>query len=242
MVAEYTGMTCQPHKAIVGVNAFQHESGIHQDGMIKNKATYVPGRVPVWGEARERGGERARRRSVLLRRKRAREGGRAKRAHVVLRRKRASDRKIRRRAHLRQKQARSKKACPSASEAGSFARGLEGARAKRVRTKCSSVAEAGCFARGLSGGDPPNPPYCRRGRTCARPHMCSAAHVLGRTCTLTPPAAGEGANARTVPPLLLLELPVAAEVAHVLGTLHPPPSARPANWKCSPPSLRSCSP
>lgn len=40
MVAEYTGMICQPHKAIVGVNAFQHESGIHQDGMIKNKGTY----------------------------------------------------------------------------------------------------------------------------------------------------------------------------------------------------------
>ena len=40
MVAEYTGMKCQPHKAIVGANAFQHESGIHQDGMIKNKATY----------------------------------------------------------------------------------------------------------------------------------------------------------------------------------------------------------
>ncbi|KAI2496664.1 LeuA allosteric (dimerization) domain [Fragilaria crotonensis] len=40
MVAEYTGMMVQPHKAIVGANAFQHESGIHQDGMIKNKATY----------------------------------------------------------------------------------------------------------------------------------------------------------------------------------------------------------
>jgi len=40
MVAEYTGMSCQPHKAIVGANAFQHESGIHQDGMIKNKSTY----------------------------------------------------------------------------------------------------------------------------------------------------------------------------------------------------------
>ena len=40
MVAEYTGMPCQPHKAIVGANAFQHESGIHQDGMIKNKETY----------------------------------------------------------------------------------------------------------------------------------------------------------------------------------------------------------
>mmetsp|Transcript_23812 Transcript_23812/g.39362 ORF Transcript_23812/g.39362 Transcript_23812/m.39362 type:complete len:657 (+) Transcript_23812:138-2108(+) len=40
MVAEYTGMKVQPHKAIVGANAFQHESGIHQDGMIKNKKTY----------------------------------------------------------------------------------------------------------------------------------------------------------------------------------------------------------
>lgn len=40
MVTEFTGMTCQPHKAIVGANAFQHESGIHQDGMIKNKLTY----------------------------------------------------------------------------------------------------------------------------------------------------------------------------------------------------------
>lgn len=40
MVSEYTGMACQPHKAIVGSNAFQHESGIHQDGMIKNKSTY----------------------------------------------------------------------------------------------------------------------------------------------------------------------------------------------------------
>jgi len=40
MVAEYTGMICQPHKAIVGANAFQHESGIHQDGMIKDKSTY----------------------------------------------------------------------------------------------------------------------------------------------------------------------------------------------------------
>jgi len=40
MVSEYTGMICQPHKAIVGANAFKHESGIHQDGMIKNKSTY----------------------------------------------------------------------------------------------------------------------------------------------------------------------------------------------------------
>jgi len=40
MVTEYTGMAVQPHKAIVGANAFAHESGIHQDGMLKNKSTY----------------------------------------------------------------------------------------------------------------------------------------------------------------------------------------------------------
>ena len=40
MVAEYSNMAVQPHKAIVGANAFAHESGIHQDGMLKNKLTY----------------------------------------------------------------------------------------------------------------------------------------------------------------------------------------------------------
>ena len=40
MVSEYSGMLVQPHKAIVGANAFAHESGIHQDGMLKNKLTY----------------------------------------------------------------------------------------------------------------------------------------------------------------------------------------------------------
>lgn len=40
MVADYTGMPVQPHKAIVGANAFAHESGIHQDGMLKFKGTY----------------------------------------------------------------------------------------------------------------------------------------------------------------------------------------------------------
>ncbi|XP_020101772.1 2-isopropylmalate synthase A-like isoform X2 [Ananas comosus] len=40
MVQEYTGLHVQPHKAIVGANAFAHESGIHQDGMLKNKETY----------------------------------------------------------------------------------------------------------------------------------------------------------------------------------------------------------
>ena len=40
MVSEYSGMVIQPHKAIVGMNAFAHESGIHQDGMLKSKETY----------------------------------------------------------------------------------------------------------------------------------------------------------------------------------------------------------
>ena len=40
MVAEEMGMMVQANKAIVGENAFAHSSGIHQDGMIKNRETY----------------------------------------------------------------------------------------------------------------------------------------------------------------------------------------------------------
>ena len=40
MVMMYTGMPIQPNKAIVGANAFAHEAGIHQDGMLKNHQTY----------------------------------------------------------------------------------------------------------------------------------------------------------------------------------------------------------
>jgi 2-isopropylmalate synthase len=40
MVSGFTGIIVQPNKAIVGENAFAHESGIHQDGMLKNKQTY----------------------------------------------------------------------------------------------------------------------------------------------------------------------------------------------------------
>jgi 2-isopropylmalate synthase len=40
MVSGFTGIIVQPNKAIVGDNAFAHESGIHQDGMIKNRQTY----------------------------------------------------------------------------------------------------------------------------------------------------------------------------------------------------------
>ena len=40
MVSKLTGIPIQPNKSIVGENAFLHESGIHQDGVIKNKNTY----------------------------------------------------------------------------------------------------------------------------------------------------------------------------------------------------------
>ena len=40
MVSEHMGIYTQPNKAIVGANAFAHSSGIHQDGVIKNRETY----------------------------------------------------------------------------------------------------------------------------------------------------------------------------------------------------------
>jgi len=40
LVSDLTGMSVQPNKAIVGANAFRHESGIHQDGMLKERTTY----------------------------------------------------------------------------------------------------------------------------------------------------------------------------------------------------------
>jgi len=40
LVSQVTGMVVQPNKAIVGSNAFAHESGIHQHGMLKNRLTY----------------------------------------------------------------------------------------------------------------------------------------------------------------------------------------------------------
>lgn len=40
MVSNLTGMNIQPNKAIVGRNAFAHESGIHQDGVLKERETY----------------------------------------------------------------------------------------------------------------------------------------------------------------------------------------------------------
>ncbi|RDU73787.1 2-isopropylmalate synthase [Helicobacter aurati] len=40
LIAEITGIRPQPNKAIVGKNAFSHESGIHQDGILKHRETY----------------------------------------------------------------------------------------------------------------------------------------------------------------------------------------------------------
>ena len=40
LVSNYTGIMVPPNKAVVGANAFAHEAGIHQDGMLKNELTY----------------------------------------------------------------------------------------------------------------------------------------------------------------------------------------------------------
>jgi 2-isopropylmalate synthase len=40
LVSNYTGIVVQPNKAVVGANAFAHEAGIHQDGMLKHNLTY----------------------------------------------------------------------------------------------------------------------------------------------------------------------------------------------------------
>jgi 2-isopropylmalate synthase len=40
LVSNYTGITVQANKAVVGANAFAHEAGIHQDGLLKNQQTY----------------------------------------------------------------------------------------------------------------------------------------------------------------------------------------------------------
>ncbi|MCD4691831.1 MAG: 2-isopropylmalate synthase [Calditrichales bacterium] len=51
MVSTLTGITVQPNKAIVGDNAFAHEAGIHQDGMLKNRNTYEIMRPETVGAA-----------------------------------------------------------------------------------------------------------------------------------------------------------------------------------------------
>ena len=69
MVSRITGMAVQANKAIVGQNAFRHASGIHQDGVIKNRSTYevmqpervgVPGNSLVLGKLSGRAGLQSR--------------------------------------------------------------------------------------------------------------------------------------------------------------------------------------
>jgi 2-isopropylmalate synthase len=52
IVSTATGMVVQPNKAIVGANAFAHEAGIHQDGMLKHHETYEIMRPETVGAAR----------------------------------------------------------------------------------------------------------------------------------------------------------------------------------------------
>jgi 2-isopropylmalate synthase len=54
MVANYTGIPVQPNKAIVGANAFAHEAGIHQDGMLKHAQTYEIMRPEMVGVSQSR--------------------------------------------------------------------------------------------------------------------------------------------------------------------------------------------
>ena len=54
MVSHLTGMPVQPNKAIVGANAFAHEAGIHQDGVLKEPTTYEIMRAETIGLAMSR--------------------------------------------------------------------------------------------------------------------------------------------------------------------------------------------
>ena len=69
MVSRITGMPTQPNKSVVGENAFRHASGIHQDGVLKERSTYElmdpvsvgwPGNSLVLGKLSGRAGLRAR--------------------------------------------------------------------------------------------------------------------------------------------------------------------------------------
>ncbi|MCH7712299.1 MAG: 2-isopropylmalate synthase, partial [Chloroflexi bacterium] len=69
MVSRITGMAVQANKAVVGENAFRHASGIHQDGVLKNRSTYevmqpervgVPGNTLVLGKLSGRAGLQSR--------------------------------------------------------------------------------------------------------------------------------------------------------------------------------------
>jgi 2-isopropylmalate synthase len=68
LLSEITGVSVAPNKAVVGANAFAHEAGIHQDGILKNPLTYeiispqevgVPARRLVLGKHSGRNALRA---------------------------------------------------------------------------------------------------------------------------------------------------------------------------------------
>jgi 2-isopropylmalate synthase len=54
LVSRITGIPVQPNKAVVGANAFAHEAGIHQDGVLKHRGTYeiMEPRMVGWGETK----------------------------------------------------------------------------------------------------------------------------------------------------------------------------------------------
>ncbi len=54
LVSTYTGIPVQPNKAVVGANAFAHEAGIHQDGMLKHQETYEIMRPETVGLSRSK--------------------------------------------------------------------------------------------------------------------------------------------------------------------------------------------
>ena len=69
LVSDITGFPIQPNKAVVGLNAFRHASGIHQDGILKERSTYEimepasigwPGSTLVLGKLSGRAGLRSR--------------------------------------------------------------------------------------------------------------------------------------------------------------------------------------
>ncbi len=75
LLSEITGVNVPPNKAIVGANAFAHEAGIHQDGILKNPLTYeiippeavgIPARQLVLGKHSGRNALRARLRDLGL--------------------------------------------------------------------------------------------------------------------------------------------------------------------------------
>ena len=49
LVSRYSGIPIPKNKAVVGGNAFSHESGIHQDGVLKNPLTYEIITLSWWG-------------------------------------------------------------------------------------------------------------------------------------------------------------------------------------------------